>query len=236
MIPNKAFILAAGHGTRLRPLTNDKPKPMVEVYGKPMIDHALDALEHIGVKECVINTHYKADILKNHLQNRTKPTITISHETDLLDTGGGINNAIAHFKDPFYILSGDSVWEDSPHENTLQLLPKTWDPERMDILMLLQPVNTMHLTKGVGDYTLDSDGRATRSLDKSGDMMFTSIRINAPHIFNNAPQTPFSYLEIMDQAQTTARLFGVVHKGAWHHISTPDDLSNVEAEKVKRHA
>ena len=227
MIPEKAFILAAGFGKRLRPYTDEVPKPMVKVHEKPMIDQALDKLGEIGVKQCVVNTHYKADILHEHLSARQTPEIILSHEPEILDTGGGIKAAIKNFKAPFFVLSGDSVWEDAPSDNTLQTLTRHWDAKKMDILFLLQPVKDMKLTRGVGDYDLDADGRATRSADQTGAYMFTSIRINAPEIFKSAPEQPFSYLDLLDQAEKAGRLYGLVHKGMWHHISTPEDLEAV---------
>lgn len=233
MIPDSAFILAAGLGTRLRPLTDERPKPMVEVNEIPMIDHALDALAAAGVERCVINTHYKAEILHDHLKGRKNPEIILSYEPELLNTGGGIKNALRHFGAPFFVLSGDSVWEDAPGENALLSLAQAWDPEIMDILMLLQPVETMKLTGGVGDYDLLPDGRAVRSLTKEGGAMFTSIRINRPEIFVEPPDGPFSYLDLLDAAQKRGRLYGVQHKGAWHHISTPADLQAVNAAWVR---
>ncbi len=227
MSPNKAFILAAGFGKRLRPHTNEVPKPLVKVASMPMIDQALERLQAVGVQSCVVNTHYKAEALEAHLQTRNDPHITISHEPELLDTGGGIKNAIHNFDAPFFVLSGDSVWKDVPGESALQILGEAWNPETMDILMLLQPISSMHLTQGIGDYYLDKDGRAVRSLDRAGNYMFTSIRINAPHIFDSAPDGAFSYLQLLDQAQTNGRLFGLVHHSDWHHISTPKDLDAV---------
>ena len=109
MTIDKAFILGAGFGKRMRPLTNDIPKPMLEVGGTPMVDQALDKLADVGVGECVVNTHYKAEVLQNHLNSRTSPEIIISHERDILETGGGLKNAIEHFDAPFFVLSGDSV-------------------------------------------------------------------------------------------------------------------------------
>jgi MurNAc alpha-1-phosphate uridylyltransferase len=227
-IPDKAFILAAGLGTRMRPLTNDIPKPMVEVKGKPMIDHALDTLKAVGVQTCVVNTHYKASVLEQHLKNRKDPEIIISHEEELLDTGGGITKMIRQFKKPFFILSGDSMLEDESGE-ALKAMANEWNSDQMDILILLQPVSSMHLTQGVGDYNLGEDGRAVRSLDRTGQYMFTSIRINSPEIFNECDPIPFSYLELLDIAQGHGRLFGLVHDGIWHHISTPEDVEKVNA-------
>lgn len=227
--PN-AFILAAGHGKRLRPHTLETPKPLIKVDGRPMIDQALEKLAAIGVTDCVVNTHYLAEKLQAHLQNRNAaPRIILSHEPDLLDTGGGIKNAIHHFAQPFFVLSGDSVWEEPVDQPALGFLAAHWEPEKMDILMLLQPVKTMVLTAGIGDYDLDDEGRAVRAPDQSGQYMFTSIRINAPEIFADAPDGPFSYLDLLDAAQKKGRLFGVVNPGLWHHISTPDDLDAVNA-------
>ena len=207
---------------------------MIEVGGAAMIDQALDKLGAIGIGSCVINTHYKAEILKRHLQTRRRPEVILSHEPDLLDTGGGIKAAIDHFDAPFLVLSGDSVWEDAQGQNILQTMADHWDSERMDILILLQPVTTMTLTQGLGDYDLDDQGWAQRSANKTGRYMWTSIRINAPEIFENAPDGPFSYLDLLDAAQEKGRLYGLVHHGEWHHISTPADLEAVNAALKSR--
>ena len=232
MAVDKAFILAAGKGTRLRPYTDNIPKPMIEVGGRPMIDLALDKLAEIGVQHCSINTHYKAEVLEAHMEGRETPYVKIWYEEVLLDTGGGIRNALDDFDEEFFVLSGDSVWEEEASgENLLRDLVAAWVPEKMDILIVLQPAESMVLTQGVGDYDLDDQGRAVRSLDKSGAYMFTSIRINAKCIFDVAPDTgvAFSYLELLDAAQAAGRLYGIVNKGMWHHISTPQDLENVNA-------
>lgn len=226
---DKAFILAAGFGKRLRPYTETLPKPLVAVRGKAMVDSALDKLAAIGVEECIVNTHYLAEKLHDHLAERQEPHIICSHEPVLLDTGGGIKNALAHFDAPFFVLSGDSVWDNTPGHETLQTLERAWDPDKMDILVLLQPLGSMKLTQGVGDYDLQPDGRAVRSKDQTGQYMFTSIRINTPSIFENTSDGPFSYLELLDKAESAGRLYGLVHNGMWHHISTPRDLEAVNA-------
>jgi MurNAc alpha-1-phosphate uridylyltransferase len=232
-IDDTAFILAAGFGKRLRPYTEDKPKPMVAVGGVPMIDQALDKLAEAGISKCVVNTHYKAEILQDHLEQRDgNPQTIISHEPEILDTGGGIANGLSHFAAPFFVVSGDSVWEDAAHKPALEQMKDVWDAEKMDILLLLQPIETMTLTHGVGDYDLDTQGRATRSKSQNGAYMWTSIRINAPKIFKNTPKGPFSYLELLDEAQQQGRLYGIVHDGIWHHISTPEDLEAVNGHKA----
>lgn len=225
---DQGFILCAGFGTRMRPLTDNKPKPMVAIDGKPMVDHVLDSFTAQGIKRAVINTHYLADVLKDHLQSRSDIAIFLSHEEHILDTGGGIVNALPLLEDAaFFVSSGDSYLQNGASDSALSRMEKAWDPEIMDILILLQPVKSMALTHGVGDYDLDEDGRVTRSLNQSGAYMFTSVRINAPHIFYGAPQRPFSYLQLLDEAQSRGRLYGIVHDGDWHHISTPDDVKRV---------
>jgi MurNAc alpha-1-phosphate uridylyltransferase len=143
MKPNKAFVLAAGLGTRMRPLTDQMPKPMVRLQGRTLIDHTLDRLESAGVTDVTINLHHKGDVLRSHLASRKSPALHFSEEPELLDTGGGIKNSLQHFGDEaFYVLSGDSYWEETG-EPALDALAAAWKPEKMDILIMLQPVKTM---------------------------------------------------------------------------------------------
>lgn len=223
----KGFILAAGFGKRMMPLTADKPKPMVAVQGKPMIDHIIGSYEAFGISTIVVNTHYNAEILEQHLGALpSKADILISHEEDILETGGGISHALPLMqRADFFVSSGDSYLEDAPA--AMRKMQEYWDSEKMDILILLQDIKAMTLTQGVGDYDLDDNGRAIRSKDKTGRYMFTSLRINAPHIFDDAPAGPYSYLELLDRAQSAGRLYGIVHHAQWHHISTPDDVARL---------
>jgi MurNAc alpha-1-phosphate uridylyltransferase len=224
MIPSKAFILAAGLGTRMRPITDKIPKPLVEVNGRTLLERTIDQLEDVGVREIVINTHHLAEQIPARLKHRTSPHIHFSYEKELLDTGGGVKKAIHHFgNDPFFVLSGDGLWTG----DGLKDLTEAWDPVRMDVLLLLQPLSTFDLTEGVGDYDMLPDGHIRRSKDKKGAYMFTSIRINAAHIYKGTPDGAFSYLQIMDEAEKAGRLYGLAHKGEWHHISTPQDLESV---------
>lgn len=212
----------------MKPLTERIPKPMVQVAKQTLLDRTLDHLEDAGVTDVVINTHHLAQQINRHLQPRRTPRITFSHEPSLLDTGGGIRKAVQHFHgESFYVVSGDGLWTDPPGETALQQMAAQWDPDKMDILILLQQVSAMKLTMGVGDYDIRSDGRAVRSRHKTGTHMFTSIRINHPRIFDNAPFGAFSYLPLLDQAENDGRLFALEHKGMWHHISTPEDLRAV---------
>lgn len=229
--PDTAFILAAGLGTRMRPLTDKTPKPMLEVGGIRMIDYAIQKLADIGVQHVIINTHYLSDVIESHLKNINRPRINISNEPALLDTGGGIKNVLPQLGEkPFYVLAGDSIWTDGPDSPALKRLAEHWSGDKMDMLLLLQPVDKMTLTKGVGDYDVNPDGTITRSLDQSGAYMFTSLRILSPRVFESSPNGIFSLLPLMDHAEKRGRLHGLIHDGDWHHISTPADLQRVNAD------
>jgi MurNAc alpha-1-phosphate uridylyltransferase len=236
--PDKAFILAAGKGTRLRPYTNDVPKPLVEVGGKTIIEHALKKLEVAGVNNVTINLHHLGHVIEHALKDIHEPNIHFSKEEKLLDTGGGIKKTLDLFgQDPFYIINGDALWLDGPLP-ALERLAKYWNPDKMDLLVLLQPLSQMTLTEGIGDYDLDHNGKATRSKDKTGAYMFTSIRICKPSLFENIDEESFSFLDILDKAETSGRLYGLVHDSEWHHISTGKDLERVNEsfEVFKRYA
>lgn len=225
---DRAFILAAGFGKRLRPHTETRPKPMVEVAGKSLLDRTIDHLLASNITDITVNTHYLANVVHSHMSTRTDAHIHLSHEAEILDTGGGIKNALENFNgEDFFVLSGDGLWSNAPDQNTLNTMAERWNPDIMDILILLQPVESMAHTKGVGDYDLDEQGRAVRALKQDGAYMFTSMRINKTSIFENTPDTPFSYLQLLDRAQEQGKLYGIIHAGDWHHISTPDDLDAV---------
>jgi MurNAc alpha-1-phosphate uridylyltransferase len=234
-IPTKAFILAAGKGTRLQPYTDHAPKPMVEIAGKSIIHRTLEKLAAAGVEEVVVNLHHLAPVLEKHLQHVTNPRIILSHEDDLLETGGGIRKALSHFGDePFYIINGDALWDEGPSGSAFDRLAALWDPAKMDILLFLEPKNQMPESQFVGDYHVHEDGQAARALDKSGDTMFAGIRIAHPRIFEGSPDGAFSFLSLMDKAQAAGKLHGMVHDSAWYHISTPRDVEDVNAIFARR--
>lgn len=228
--PDSAFILAAGMGTRLRPYTDHAPKPLVRVGGKPIIDYALERIEAAGISRIAVNLHYRAEQLEGHLMARSGTRVRTIHEETLLDTGGGIKNALKLLGDkPFFVVSGDSIWTDAPGAvPALERMAAAWDERTMDMLILLQPLDRMVLTEGKGDYDLAADGRAVRSLDKNGAYMWTSVRLCHPRLFNATPDGPFSFLMLLDRAEKQGRLFGLAHEGDWHHISTPADLEQVD--------
>ncbi len=225
---DKVFIAAAGMGTRLKPYTDTLPKPMVEVWGKPVIGHILDHCVQAGVREAVINLHHKADILRDYFKTRNDIHITESFEENLLDTGGGVKKTLDIFQDhAFFMINGDSLWCNGPNTPALQRLAQDWHDAHMDILLLLQPTNKMILTQGVGDYVVDDHHRALRQKNQDGDLMFAGVRIVHPRIFQDTPDGKFPFLSLMDRAETQNRLYATLHDGDWHHISTADDLHRV---------
>lgn len=228
--PFNAFILAAGYGTRMRPYTDHMPKPMMRVGGVPLVDHTLAHLRVAGVRKAVVNLHYKGEVLKEHLQDCTDPVIEFSEEPQVLETGLGMKYALDKIGNrPFFAINGDALWTDGPGKTALQRLADAFDPDAMDILLLLQPLDSMVLTEGTGDYHLQADGRIIRATAQDGAYAFAGVRITKPEVFADTPDTPFSFLVCMDAAQKKGRLFGLVHDGDWHHLSTPDDLDRVNA-------
>lgn len=227
--PKKAFILAAGKGTRLRPHTDTMPKPMVPVAGRSIIKRTIEKLAHEGVEEIIINLHHLGDVLEDHLKDITHPRLIFSREDELLETGGGLKKALHHFGDePYYIINGDALWDEGQGESALAKLARLWNDETMDILLFMEPKDKMLLTEFVGDYHVMPDGRLQRAKNKDGNTMFAGVRIAHPRIFKDAPDGAFSFLQLMDKAEQNRRLYGHVHDAEWYHISTPEDLAAVD--------
>lgn len=227
--PNSAFILAAGLGKRLRPYTDSLPKPLVPVAGRPILDYTIEKLRLDNIENVTINLNYFGEKIEQHFSNCQNPQITFSKEDELLDTGGGVKKALQTMQgDAFYIINGDALWTDGVSGTALNQLAEVWDPEKMDILLLLQPIDNMSLTKGIGDYEVNEDGRAIRSQTKTGQYMFGGIRITKKSVFDDTPEgEAFSYLKLMDRAEEEGKLYALIHDGEWHHISTPNDLERV---------
>lgn len=215
MTAAKAMVLAAGLGTRMRPHSNSLPKPLVEVGGRTLIDRALDRLQAAGVVTVAVNTHYKAAQIEAHLARRKAPRIVISHEPELLETGGGVLNAMAHLAPgPFYVLNCDAVWTEGTHP-ALARLAAAWDDRVMDALLLLYP------TAGAGDYFLDPGGRARRRGEgKVAPFLFAGVQMLHPRLFEPAPAGRFSLNLLYDRAQAAGRLSAIVHDGDWFHVGT----------------
>jgi MurNAc alpha-1-phosphate uridylyltransferase len=226
------MVLAAGRGERLRPITEALPKVLVKVTGRTLLDHALDGLAAAGVELCVVNTHYLADLVAARLAGRTVPRIVLSREAMLLDTGGGVKKALAHFGDePFYTINGDALWLDGPSP-MLPRMARHWDPARMDALLLLHPTVAAHgyEPSALGDYHLTPDGRA-RWRGRSGvaPFVFAGVTVCDRRLYDSAPDGPFSQLALWQQAEERERLYGLRHDGEFFHVGTPAALEDAEA-------
>lgn len=225
-----AMVLAAGLGTRMRPLTDSIPKPLVPLKDRPLIDHVLDRLVIAGITKAVVNVHHHADALEAHLEGRKKPAITISDERGvLLDTGGGIVRALPLIGDkPFLIHNSDSVWIEGVGSNIARLLA-AWDPDRMDSLMLLANAVTSLGYDGRGDFMMDTEGVLSRRPEqKDAPFVFTGVSIAHPRMFEGAPAGKFSLNKLWDRAIEQRRLYGVRLDGAWMHVGTPEALAEAE--------
>jgi MurNAc alpha-1-phosphate uridylyltransferase len=227
-VPKKAFVLAAGRGERMRPLTDNCPKPLLYVGGRTMLDRALDALEEAGVEEVVVNLYYLGGMIEEHLKTRKSPKITFSHEDELLDTGGGVKKALSFFgKEPFFVLNADVVWTDGVSGSTLKDMAATWDASKMDILLLLHTTQDLPAYNGKGDYYLPEGSLQPQFRERAGkpaNFIFAGPRIVNPAIFAGAPEGAFSFLELFHKAEAAGRLYAHRHEGDWHHVGTPEAL------------
>ncbi len=228
--PKNAMVLAAGLGTRMRPLTDTKPKPLITVFGKTLLDHALDALVQVGVERVVVNVHYLAGQIENHLNKRTDLEIIISNEREkLLDSGGGVAKAIPSLgKEPFYLLNADSFWVEGFKPN-LARMADIFDKRQMEILLLLSGMANAIGFDSRGDFTMDADGRLERRAEsKIAPFAYAGAAIMEPAIFRDAPSGAFSLNYLFDQALERQRLFGLRLEGLWLHVGTPDAVKEAE--------
>lgn len=225
---SSAMVLAAGHGRRLRPITDRLPKPLVRVGGVAMLDRILDSLEAARIGTVVINVHHLADQIVDHVAAR-RPRPLISREDSPLETGGGIKKALGHFADaPFFVLNGDIFWRDGPVP-ALSRLAATWDGSEMDALLLLQSTVRAIGYEGQGDFLLGQDGRLTRRPEnRIAPFLFAGIQILHPRLFADTPERAFSLNLLYDRAAASGRLFGICHDGDWCHVGRPDHLAATE--------
>lgn len=231
----KAMILAAGLGTRMRPITNHLPKPLVKVDGTALIDHLITPLSEAGVTEIVVNVHHLAEMMEEHLGQRTHPRIIISDERDaLLDSGGGVKKPLAHFgDDPFFILNADSFWIDGPHPN-LARMQAAWDPAIMDMLLLVASTPAATGYDGRGDFFMTTDGTLSRRGEKLvAPFVYAGVIITTPALFKDTPDGPFSLNLLFDQALAKGRLRGLRLDGQWLHVGTPEAIPLAE-EKMRQ--
>lgn len=229
--PTAAFVLAAGLGSRMRPLTDTLPKPLVPLAGRPLIDHVLDRLADAGITNSVVNVHYLADKIEHHVRNRKAPRVAISDERGvLLETGGGAVRALPLLGDaPFLIHNSDSVWIEGATSNLGRLLD-AWNEVRMDSLMLLAPTHTSLGYDGRGDFDLSDDGRLVRRGDAAtAPYVFAGVSIIHPCMFKGEAERPFSLNRVWDRAIAAGRLYGITLDGLWMHVGTPEALKEANA-------
>lgn len=225
------MVLAAGLGTRMRPITNSTPKPLVEIGGKALIDHALDRLAEAGVQSAVVNVHHFADQIVDHLAKRQQPIVTISDErAELLETGGGVVKALpALGSQPFMVMNSDSFWTEGARSN-LTALAAEWDGTRMDTLLMLTPTDAAVGYDGRGDFFMDDTGRLSpRSGADAAPYVYTGVGITNPTaMFANAPEGPFSLNILIERISDAGRLYGMTMEGTWFHVGTPAAIANAE--------
>ena len=231
LVSDTAMVLAAGLGKRMRPLTAAKPKPLVQVGGKTLIDHSLDQLAAAGVGRAVVNVHYLPNALEAHLAKREGgPDIELSDERDLLlETGGGMRKALPKLPDPFFSLNSDNIWIDGPRDVFAEL-SGAWDPGRMDALLLMVPHSRALNYRGKGDFHLDPHGKVRRRLSgRIAPFIYTGIQIVSHRLMRDPPEGPFSTNVLWQRAIEEERLFGISHNGLWFEVGEPSAIGPAEA-------
>jgi MurNAc alpha-1-phosphate uridylyltransferase len=231
MTIRRAMVLAAGLGLRMRPLTATRPKPLIPVSGRALIDHALDHLAAAGVETAVVNVHWLGDQIVAHLAGRRRPRIVISREPELLETGGGVVKALPELgAEPFFVVNADMLWLDGTTP-TLERLSRAWRDAEMDALLLLHRTVAAVGYDGVGDYFADPLGKLKRR--KPGQVaphVYAGVQVLHPRLLTDAPAGAFSLNRSFDRAEEAGRLFGIAHDGLWFHVGTPGDLAEAQRQ------
>lgn len=225
------MVLAAGLGTRMRPLTDRVPKPLLRVSGRTLLDHALDRLAEVGAERAVVNIHWLAEQIEAHLKERRAPVPIISDErVALLDSGGGVKKALPHLGErPFLLMNADTLWMDGARPNMRRFV-EAWRPDQMDVLLLLAATATAVGFDGKGDFAFGPDGRLLRRREREVvPFAYAGVAILKPDLFAGTPDGPFSLNCLFDRAIEGKRLFGVRLDGVWMHVGTPDAIGEAEA-------
>jgi len=228
-MPNSAMVLAAGLGTRMRPISDTLPKPLLELGGRTLLDHALDRLVLAGIERAVVNVHYKAELIEERLAARTQPRIDLSREAELLETGGGVRNALPLLGERFFVVNSDVLWLDGK-DYALTRLAGAFDDQRMDAVLLLQRTTRAIGYEGKGDYFLDALGNPRRRAEQEiAPYIFTGVQLLHRRLFDGISDKRFSLNRLYDRANGTGRLHAIVHDGEWYHVGTPDGLAETRA-------
>ena len=229
------MVLAAGLGTRLRPVTEAIPKPLIEINGRTLLDHAIDRLALVGVERVVVNVHYRAEMVAAQLARRDHPRIEVSHEAELLETGGGVARALPLLDDTFFVVNSDVFWLDGK-ERALQRLAAAFDPERMDAILLLQRTVTAVGYEGSGDYLIDPRGCPRRRSGREvAPFLYAGIQLLHRRAFAGISDRVFSLVRLFDRAEKAGRLHAIVHDGEWYHIGTPQSLAATRERLSPQH-
>lgn len=229
-MPDTAMVFAAGLGTRMRPITDRLPKPMVQIAQRPLIDYVLDRFAESGVARAIVNVHYLPDQIESHLATRDAPKIIISDERNvLLDQGGGIRNVLPLLGDKaFFVANTDAFWVEGPTSN-LRRLAEFWDPARMDVLLLVANTTNSIGVDWPGDFTMDAEGRLTKRLESEvAPFVYSGVGILKPQLFENETRDVFRLAPIFFEAAAKGRLFGVRLEGMWLHVGTPEAIGEAE--------
>jgi MurNAc alpha-1-phosphate uridylyltransferase len=229
-MPETAMVLAAGLGTRMRPLTDETPKPLIKVGGKALIDYTLDRFAKAGVKRAIVNVHHLAEQVEAHVGTRTAPEIIISDERALLlETGGGLKKARPQFGSaPLFCTNTDAIMHDSGRAEACHILSDTWNNETMDALLLLAPIENTSGYDSKGDFTRQEDGRIAFRSGDTAPYVFTGLQILSPSLIDEGPDGAFSTRILWDRAAARGRLFGAVYDGFWMHVGDPEGLAAAE--------
>ncbi len=228
---NTAMVLAAGLGTRMRPLTDEIPKPLLKVNNKALIDYTLDRFAEAGVSQAIVNVHHLAEQVEAHLANRDAPEIIISDERGvLLETGGGLKKARPHFDDaPIFCTNTDAIILDAKGTDACTTLTSQWDSDKMDALLLLIPKGDTTGYDGKGDLDRQDDGQISLRTKETAPLVFTGLQLISPALIDEGPDGAFSTRILWDLAASRGRLFGVVHEGFWLHVGDPEALGIANA-------
>jgi MurNAc alpha-1-phosphate uridylyltransferase len=231
-LPGTAMIMAAGKGTRMMPLTADRPKPLIKVAGTTLLDHVLDLLRDAGIGRIVVNVHYFPEMIEAHLAANARDfDVAISDERELLrDTGGGLTHALPLIPDdPFFCINADNWFADT-QVHALHRMAKAWDAARMDVLMLVVPFERAGNTQGIGDFDIDDKGRLSRDGSRrERPYVWTGIQLIAKHVVADPPGEVFSTNVFWDRAIAAKRCFGLVHDGDWFDVGYPAAIGMTEA-------
>ncbi len=233
----RGMVLAAGLGRRMRPITDTTPKPLVQVAGQALLDHALDRFNEVNIDSVVVNVHYLADQVEAHVAGRRSPTIVLSHEEQRLETGGGVAKALPHFGgEPFFVHNGDALLLNGPRP-ALECLAEAWNSTLMDACLLVHPTSEAYGYSGDGDFIMDPVGLIGRRPElQQAPYIFTGVQILHPRLFTDLPDGPFSLNILYDRAIAAGRLYGLLHDGKYFHVGTPGDLGAVENYMASMHS